>query len=411
MNDTERRQQLLSRARSLQPQLVRWRRHMHRHPELGHEEVETTAYVGDHLRALGLEPVLADDPVGLFVDVDPPGAADDPRIALRCDMDALPMPDDKDVRYRSTVEGVSHACGHDAHTAMLMGVAELLQEHREALPGGVRLIFQPAEEKNPGGATTMLERGVMENVAAILALHVAPELPTGHFGLRAGVLTASVAAFSITITGEGGHTARPHQSVDPIQAAAQLVRQISLVVPRRLDPLDPTIIAIGEIHGGHAPNVIPSRVRLRGTVRSTSQRHMDRVPELLRGLCEDAVSTWGGAYDFEYRPGSGPVINDSALIHRARGVVSWLLGADHVHWIDRPSMGGEDFAFYLSHAPGAMLRLGCTAPGASALDLHTGAFDMDEKALWRGVALLAGMALALGDSQISPSHVPGSAPS
>lgn len=402
MNDIERHNKLLSQARSLQPRLVRWRRHLHRHPELGHEEVETTAYVNQHLHDLGLQPVLADDPVGLFVDVDPPGPLAGPRIALRCDMDALPMQDDTDPHYRSTVEGVSHACGHDAHTAMLMGVAELLQEHRQALPSGVRLIFQPAEEKNPGGAITMVDRGVMDGVSAILALHVAPELPTGHFGLRAGVLTASVAAFSITINGTGGHTARPHQAEDPIQIAAQLIRQISLVVPRQLDPMDPTIIAIGEIHGGHAPNVIPGRVRLRGTVRSTSQQHMDRVPDILRGLCKNAVATWGGSFDFEYLPGSGPVINDSALIHRARGVVSWLLGADHVHWIDRPSMGGEDFAFYLDHAPGAMLRLGCTAPGLPIQDLHTGSFDLDEKALWRGVLLLSGMALALGESGATP---------
>jgi amidohydrolase len=393
MIDEGLRSRIAASARELSPNLVAWRRHLHRHPELSQHETRTTEYAARHLRALGLSPILEPGKTGLFVDI--VGREGGGRVALRADIDALPIPDAKDVSYRSTCEDVSHACGHDAHTAMLMGVAQLVGALGDDLPGTVRLVFQPSEERSPGGADEMIRRGVMDGVDAIMALHMAPELPTGTIGLRPGAITASVAAFRITVRGRGGHPARPHLAVDPVLVVARLVQDIMLAMGRRLDVREPVLVTIGEIHGGRAPNVIPGSASLAGSVRTASMAQMERVPDLIRELADSATAMWGGAYEFDFRRGSDPVHNDPALVHRVRNLVTDLLGAEFNRWMDKPSMGGEDFSRYLEHAPGLMARLGSTAAGAPAPDLHTNTFDIDEDALWHGVAVMAGTAVEM----------------
>jgi len=390
MTNATLRAQVLEAARELRPNLSQWRRHLHRHPELSQEEVETTAYVARHLRVLRLSPVLEPARTGLWVDI--PGQADGDVVALRADIDALPIQDAKTVPYRSTCDGVMHACGHDGHTAMLMGAAQLLVAMRDRLPGTVRLIFQPSEEVSPGGADEMIRRGVMEDVEAVLALHMSPELPTGTFGLRPGAITASVASFQLTVKGQGGHPARPHLAVDPVLIVARLVQDIMFGIGRRLDAREPVLTTIGQIHGGRAPNVIPGQASLGGSVRTASVAQMDQVPELIGELADAATATWGGTYELDFRRGSPPVLNDPALVHRMRSAISSLLGAEHSRWVDQPSMGGEDFSRYLEFAPGVMARLGCTQAGATPLDLHTNTFDLDEDTLWQGTAVLVAMA-------------------
>jgi amidohydrolase len=393
MLDPDNRAHILSQAHEIQPAMVRWRRHLHRHPEVSCEEFETTDYVARHLRALGLRPILEPSRTGLFVDI--PGHCEGGRIALRADIDALPIPDAKEVSYRSTVDGVMHACGHDAHTAMVMGAAQLLVGMRDRYAGSVRLILQPSEERHPGGADEMIRRGVMDGVEAVLALHISPELPSGTVGLRPGAITASVAAFELAVLGKGGHPARPHLAVDPVFIVARLVQDILLGVSRRLDASQPVLVTIGEIHGGRAPNVIPGRASLAGSVRTASSAQMDRVPGLIHQLAQAAVATWGGTYDLDFKRGSDPVINDPALVHRMRALVTELLGAERSRWVDRPSMGGEDFSKYLDHAPGLMARLGSTRPGEAPPDLHTNTFDLDESCMEQGLSVLVGMSCHL----------------
>jgi len=388
---------LRAAAEELHPQLVRWRRHLHRYPELGYQEHETTHFLLDQLQRLGQEPRLEPDQTGLVLDLGHGGGR---TVALRADIDALPIQDGKEVEYRSCSDGVMHACGHDGHTAILLGVAALLVGMQDSLPGRVRLIFQPAEEANPGGAIQMVKRGAMEGVEAILALHVDPTLATGTVGLRPGPLTASIASFRLIVEGQGGHSARPHLSVDPVFIASKLVQDLMLAVDRRLDAREPVILTIGEIHGGHAPNVIPDQVAIAGTVRTASMDQMRRIPDLLRRVAGGVTTTWGGSYRVEFQRGADPVVNDRALIHRVRGVVARTLGAEQIRWLDKPSMGGEDFSRYLAEAPGAMLRLGCTADGREPLQLHTSTFDLDEACLPLGVQVLAAAALDLLDAEL-----------
>ncbi len=386
---------LRDEAQQLQPQLVRWRRHLHRHPELGYEERETTAYLVQQLRALGVSPRLDEGRTGLILDLGA-GDADAPRtVALRADIDGLPIQDAKEVEYRSCRAGVMHACGHDAHTAILLGVATLLARRRDAIPGRIRLIFQPAEEANPGGAIQMVQRGAMDGVEAILALHVDPTLPTGRIGLRVGALTASIATFRLVVEGQGGHSARPHLSVDPVFIASKLVQDLMLAVDRRLDALEPVIVTIGEIHGGQAPNVIPDQVEIAGSVRTASLAQMQQIPDLIRRVAGGVSTTWGGSFRVELQRGADPVINDRALIQRLRATVEATLGPERIRWIEKPSMGAEDFSRYLPEAPGAMVRLGCTTPDREPRQLHTSTFDLDEGCLPDGVIVLAATALDL----------------
>jgi len=370
-------------------QMVEVRRHMHAHPELSGQEIETTAYLLKLVRAAGLQARSPASGLGLIVE---PRQQEVARIGLRADIDALPIQDAKPVDYRSQCAGAMHACGHDAHAATVMGallsLAAAQREDKLPWPITYRAIFQPAEETNRG-ALEMIEASVLDGLEALLSLHVDPSRSAGHIGIKTGVLTADCVELQIDVHGRGGHAARPHESLDPIAAAAQLISSIYLFVPRGVDSHEPAVVTIGQIHGGHCCNVIPDHVQLHGTMRtlgeSTRRAAMDHIEQLARGIAEAS----GTSMDVSFRPGPPAVINDPGLTRLLRSTANELLGVGCVHEIPKPSMGGEDFAHYVKHVPGSMFRLGCAPRTTDNPTLHSHDFDIDERALAVGAKILA----------------------
>lgn len=372
--------------------MVQVRRHLHAYPELSGQEVQTTRYLGDHLSESKLSVQPAPNGCGLIVDFDHGADTTGRRIAIRADIDALAIQDAKSVDYRSRVAGVMHACGHDAHTATVYGTTLGLLAASEAgvLPWPVRYraIFQPAEETNLG-ALQMVEAGALKGVQALLAVHMDPSRQVGSIGVRPGALTADCDEMIIDIHGRGGHASRPHESRDPIAAAAQLINAIYLFVPRAIDSHESVVVTIGHIHGGDHYNVIPDHVKLRGTLRTFGgdmrQRTRSHIRQLARGLAEAS----GTVIDVEFRFGPPSVYNDKALTDLVSDCARELLGDEQVQHIVRPSMGGEDFAHYLDHVPGSMFRLGCASPPDEGPPLHSCDFDIDEQAMAVGAKVLA----------------------
>ena len=374
-------------------ELTKLRRHIHMHPEPSGEEVETTAFVARHLRDAGLEVAFGPDNKGLVVEV--PGmdkATGTKRIALRADMDALRIQDAKATAYRSTVPHVMHACGHDGHTTVvagaLLGLAALHDQNAVPWPVCVRGIFQPAEETSRG-ARDMIGAGALEEVSAILSTHLDPSREVGTIGVRVGAFTAACDEFDIRIEGRGGHAARPHESLDPIAAAAQLISSLYLFVPRAIDSQDPVVVTIGYIQGGDNANVIPEEVLLKGTLRTLGgivrEQTMDHIRKLARGMAETA----GVEMTVTYKESTASVRNDHALTSLIRQAAGYTVGVDSVEDIDRPSMGGEDFAEYLDHVPGCMFRLGCKSDLVPSAPLHSPHFDLDERSIAIGAKILA----------------------
>jgi amidohydrolase len=381
---------MLQRAREIGDQLIRWRRDIHMHPELGFGETRTAAFVVEVLESLNYR---VRSGVGRTGVVGERGQGP-PIIAVRADMDALPIQEANDVPYASQVPGVMHACGHDAHTAMALGVAALLA--RETLPGTVRLLFQPAEEvtdkEGMSGATRMIEDGAMEGVEAVLALHVNARKPTGDIMLETGPASAGVDSFHVTISGEGVHGAYPHRGVDPIYIAAHTILALNGIVSRRLDPFDPAVISVGSIHGGQVTNVIPEEVKLAGTLRFETPE----VQRLLHAEIQRALGVaraLGGDYQLEIVIGYPPMVNDTGIVSLLGEVGADLLGAEHVKPGDK-GMGAEDFGYFSALAPGAMFGLGCRIDGDERLG-HNPRFDIDEACLPIGSAVLAEAALRL----------------
>lgn len=370
--------------------MVAVRRYLHIHPEPSGSEQRTIAYLTERLVEAGFAPNLASHERGTTVDstVDPAGS----RIALRADVDALKIEDAKQVEYRSQVTGVMHACGHDAHPAMLLGAIRALQamEDSGSLPWPVRwrAIFQPAEESTVG-AKEMIAEGALEGIDAIFALHVDPSREVGKIGTRVGPLTSITDQLNIVIHGRGGHAARPHESQDPIAAAAQLISSMYLFVPRATDSHDPVVVTIGQIIGGENPNVIPEMIELRGTLRTLTNRVRERTQTHIRQLARGLAESSGTKIRVEFVEGTGSVDNDPELTALIRTAASDLLGVENVENIERPSMGAEDFANYLSHVPGTMFRLGVTSPEVGGAPLHSPLFDIDDRALAIGAKLLA----------------------
>lgn len=399
---------------------IQIRRHLHTHPELSGQEVETTRFIAAQLREAGCNPTICrndcDTETGAFADVTlgtPP--ADSPLIALRCDIDALPLPDAKTVSYRSTQQGVTHACGHDGHTAIVLGtglaVSRLQQAWKEShTPKGngkdfglrLRLIFQPAEETSQG-ADWMVGQGAMEGVDAIIGLHVDPERTAGRAGIRYGVLTANCDEVELHVEGRGGHAARPHHSVDPIAAASHLVGALYEFLPRRVDSRNPAVFTIGKIQGGSAPNVIPESVELLATLRTTDPSSRDTMKIEIDRICSGAELSTGARIRRRFFNALASVVNDPRVTRLLEESAAAVLGKDHVETIALPSMGGEDFSVYLNHAPGAMLRLGCRKPGAETHFLHSPLFDLDERVLALGSRILLRTALRLSQ-ELSQSH-------
>jgi amidohydrolase len=377
---------MLERAEALQDTLIRLRRSIHQQPELGFEEVKTAQLVAETLTSLGLKVDTRVAKTGVVGHLGQHG----PTLAIRADMDALPIQEQNDVPYASQVRGVMHACGHDAHTAMALGVASLLSTMD--LPGEVRFLFQPCEEhmdeEGKSGAERLVEEGAMRGVDAILALHVEPRLETGQVKVADGPVCAAADSFRATIVGKGCHGAFPHLGVDPISISAQVVNAIQSIVARRVDPTKPAVITIGSIHGGSASNIIPSEVELRGTIRSLNEdirqhlwSELERALEISRAL--------GGDFQLSIEEGYPVVVNDANMAQLIRQVATDLLGSDAVQ-IEEPEMGAEDFSLLAAKAPGAMFSLGVKLKGSKEpRQLHSPHFDIDEKALPIGVAILA----------------------
>ncbi len=379
-------------------QLVEIRRHLHAHPELSGQERETSLYLYQLLSDLNFQVEMGPEGCGLIVDH--PGAGDTQRFALRADIDALHIQDAKQVEYRSQCDGVMHACGHDAHTATVFGALTALKNLHDQgeLPWNVsfRGVFQPAEE-TCAGATAMVKAGALDNVASISAVHMDPSRHVGHIGFRSDVLTASCDEMEIVIHGRGGHAARPHEASDPIAAAAQLVNSLYLFIPRVTDSQDAVVVTIGQIDGGDHANVIPEHVTLRGTIRTLDKVVRRKTMEHICRIASAIGQTSETKINVQFGLGCNSVVNDPTITEVLRHAAREVIEHDALDEIPRPSMGSEDFAFYLDEVPGAMIRVGCTSDKVAGTGLHTPTFDIDEDAIRIGAKVLARTVVYLAD--------------
>lgn len=387
---THRENNMLEQAAKIEKQLVQWRRDIHMHPELGFQETRTAALVAEVLKSIGCRVRTGVGRTGVVAEL----GEGHPVVGIRADMDALPLQETNDVPYASQVPGVMHACGHDAHVAMAMGVATLLTS--ETFPGTVRFLFQPSEERTDdegiSGAPRMVEDGAMEGVDAVLALHVNADLAAGDIMVDSGVVYAGVDTLRATIIGHGGHGASPHETIDPIYLAAHVILALHGIVSRRVNPLDPAVITVGCIHAGEAENVIPERVELGATIRYMAPE----MQKLLHAEIEKALSvarTLGGDFEHSFEIGFPPMVNDASQADLIREVATDLLGAEHIA-PPEGTMGSEDFGYFSTLAPGAMFSLGCRIEG-DMRPHHNPRFDVDERCLPIGAAILAEAALRI----------------
>ncbi|MCX4828947.1 amidohydrolase [Streptomyces sp. NBC_01016] len=387
---------------ALRAELVAFRRDMHMHPELGNQEFRTTAALKTRLEKAGLAPRLLGMGTGLICDIGTEtgewGAADGPRgmLALRADIDALPIPDTKtDCAYRSTVPDRAHACGHDVHTTVVLGAGLVLADlHRKGqLPHPVRLLFQPAEEVLPGGAPDAIECGVLDGVRSIIGVHCDPKVDAGRIGIRPGPITSACDRLEVTLDGPGGHTARPHLTTDLVTAAAKVATEVPALVARRVDARSGLAVTWGRLETGHACNVIPQHAELSGTVRCLDLDAWRAAPDLVHGAIQEIADLYRAKPVVNYIRGVPPVVNDPVVTDLLRDAMTSRRGPDSVEDTQQ-SLGGEDFSWYLEHVPGAMARLGVKPPGErGSRDLHQGDFDVDESAIEVGVELFTAAAL------------------
>jgi amidohydrolase len=379
--------------------VVALRRDFHAHPEIAYAETRTTAVIVDCLTSFGLEPTVLPSGTGVVCDI----GAHGPLIALRADIDALPLVDEKAVPYRSTIDGMCHGCGHDAHTAILLGAAAELAAR--PLPGRVRLIFQPAEETVPGGATTAVAAGALDGVRQIFALHCDPRLSTGKVGVRIGAITAACDHIEVQLRGSGGHTARPHLTQDVVYALGRLITDLPGLLSRRVDPRAALSLVWGSVEAGRASNAIPMTGWLRGTLRVFGRDAWDSAGPLVSTLVEQIAAPCGVRAETRYTRGVPPVVNAAPAVAVQRAAIRAALGTEAVAETSQ-SMGGEDFAWYLETVPGALARLGVRPPGGKAFDLHQGTFDIDERALNVGVRYTVAVAVeALNTARSRPDLV------
>lgn len=373
--------------------MVEIRRRLHMYPEASGDEQQTSLYLYQLLGDEGFDVRMGPDGHGVLADS--PTAADQAvrgTIALRADIDALHIHDAKDVEYRSQHDGVMHACGHDAHTAIVLGALCTLNDLRDAgrLPWDVCLrgIFQPAEETCVG-AMEMIRVGALDGVDAILATHMDPARRLGRIGIRAGAFTANSDEVRVNIVGRGGHAARPHEASDPIAAAAQLINSLYLFIPRATDSQDAVVVTMGQLIGGDNANVIPEEVTLRGTIRTLEPDVRDETFDHIRRLASGIGQTTDTNIQVHFGHSSNSIKNDIQLVDLLTRSATEILGSEGIEHIPRPSMGSEDFAFYVEKTPGAMFRLGCTSDRAGGYPLHSPTFDIDEEALRIGARILA----------------------
>ncbi|MEO5712510.1 MAG: M20 family metallopeptidase [Luteolibacter sp.] len=367
----------------LAPGIVGFRRHLHQHPELSLHEVATSAYIAEQLDAEGIVYRFGSGRRGLMVDL---GAADAvSRVAMRADCDALPIQEENTFSHTSRNTGVMHACGHDAHTAMLLGA--IIAIHRAEIPVNVRGIFQPAEEAGDG-ALGMIGDGALDQISSIIALHVDPNLPAGQAAAVAGPQSASCQDFTITVLGRGGHAARPHLTVDPVAISAALIAQIYQAIPRHIDSRKPVVVSICQIHAGHASNVIPDSALLGGTIRSLDNESASEAKETLERICDGVGMSFGARILSEFERRIPGMVNDPAVTSNCAAAAIDVFGEEAVLTTGAASLGAEDFADYQQRIPGCMMRLGTGYEGQPVTPLHTPTFDIDERALLYGSRLL-----------------------
>ena len=378
--------------------LIALRRNLHAHPELSGQERATTDLVCERLRLAGLEPRRLAVGTGLVCDISPDAPATGVettvggRLALRADLDALAMADEKDVAYRSRVPGVSHACGHDVHTAIVLGTALFFAHHRGQLTGPVRFIFQPAEERVPGGALDVISDHGLDGVDAIVGLHCEPKLDVGTVGLKTGAISSAADLAVVTLTGPGGHTARPELTVDMVTLAARVVADLPARVAARVAHLDqehdPLVkLVFGAIHAGDAANVIPTHCVLKASIRTPSLAVWDELPAAFDHELRSLVEGSGATVHIDYTHGVPPVVNDAAVTGIVGEAAAGAFGHESIEAAHQ-SWGGDDFAWFTREVPGTYVRLGVRSPGGPTLDLHAGHFDVDERAIAIGVRLL-----------------------
>jgi amidohydrolase len=393
-----------------QGELIEFRRDLHAHPEIGYHEHRTTRRVALRLAAAGLRPVTLPKGTGLVADIgDPAGTG--PVVALRADLDALPIGDEKNVAYRSTVPNACHACGHDVHTTILLGAGLFLARRAAAgrMHGRVRLIFQPAEEV-PGGALDVLAAGGIASVDRIFALHCDPRLDVGKIGTRSGPITAACDKITVRVTGPGGHTARPHLTADLVYALGKIITELPAALSRRVDPRSSLSLVWGRVSAGSAANAIPDDGVVEGTVRCLDDQAWHAAPDLLKALLESVSSAYGVLAELTYLRNVPPTVNDPVSTAMIEAAAERVLGPDAATPAPQ-SLGGEDFAWYLESVPGSLCRLGSRRPGsADDFDIHQPTFDVDERAIGVGVRLMAATALtAICGDAAAAQPLPGGA--
>jgi len=373
------------------PDIVSWRRHIHQHPEISNGEFATTAYLRRQLGRWGIDSALLPRGTGLVCEVGSPGPGQR-TVALRADIDALPLPEVSALPYCSVVPGVSHACGHDVHQSVLLG-AMLALSSAPGLSGRVRGIFQPAEEIQPGGAYGVVATGAMRGVDRIFALHCDPRLPVGSVGLREGPITSTIDVVEVRLTGPGGHTARPHLTSDLVYALGTLITGLPAALTRRLDPRSAPILVWGMVRAGEAANAIPRAATLRGTLRLMQRDSWDVAEKMVTELVGQLLAPLQAEYQLDYLRGVPPVVNDAGCVDIMTEAVTRAVGPEAVGTTHQ-SMGAEDFAVYLDHAPGALARLGVWDGVRPQVDLHSPHFEADERSIAIGVRTMVHAALA-----------------
>lgn len=390
---------LLDQIKSLSQQVhadtVAWRRHIHAHPELSYQEVNTAKYIATTLRNIGLAPVEGVAGTGVVVLIEgknPSGKT----VALRADIDALPIQELNQVSYKSQNTGVMHACGHDVHTSSLLATAKILHQVRHEFEGSVKLIFQPGEEKNPGGASMMIEAGVLENPkpVSIIGQHVMPLLPAGTIGFREGMYMASSDEIYLTVIGKGGHGAAPELTVDPVVIAAHIIVALQQIISRKASPKQPTVLTFGKLSAEGATNIIPDRVKIAGTFRALNEEWREEGLKKIKKMAEGMAESMGATCEVEISRGYPYLENNPAVTRRIRRAAEEYVGKDHVVDIEL-TLGSEDFAYYSHQIPASFYRLGTRndAKGITSY-VHTPTFDIDEDALAIGPGLMAWMAIS-----------------
>ena len=380
---------MIKQAHAISEELIEWRRDFHQHPETGFDVFRTAGIVADELEKMGYKVKRGVGKTGVVAEIGEGGKL----VAIRADMDALPLQELNETEYKSTIENKMHACGHDSHTAMALGAARILA--KEKLNGRVRFLFQPceetADEEGKSGAQRMEAEGAVEGVDYVIAQHVDPTSPVGTIAINEGPSGGGVDSWSATIKGKGGHGAYPHTTIDPFTLVAHVIMGLNTIISRRLDPFEPAVISIGAINGGFTENVIPDKVEIKGTMRFTSMDTEKKLREEITRIFE-IVKTLGGEYELNFLFGGLPLVNDKHVSEMIEKVGKDLLGEDKVHPMQK-SLGAEDFPEFLKNAPGAMYTLGTMIEGREIYELHHPKFDIDERALPIGTAVLAETAM------------------